>query len=137
MTPQKGETQRSQHEENRSYRREFGQKRGCSGAAENRLAGAPEGRADACSLAVLQEHDGYQGQAHYYMNDNDNRSHDPTNINKGSVRRKPFCGKGMEGLGKGQVPCYTQGIKASRVGLMIKPSRQKPSRSIGIIPAVA
>ena len=45
------------------------------GGAEDRLAGAAEGRADAGALAVLQEHDGDQGQGYDHMNDNDDGMH--------------------------------------------------------------
>ena len=51
------------HKENGADRGELGQKRGGPGGAEDRLAGAAEGRADAGALAVLQKHDGDQGQA--------------------------------------------------------------------------
>jgi hypothetical protein len=96
LTPQKGEAKRSQHKNNRDHRRKFGQKRGSPGAAEDRLAGAPKRRADSCPLAVLQEHDGNQGNAYYHMDDNDNCSHDLKNINKGFARRKPFCCPGID-----------------------------------------
>jgi hypothetical protein len=90
LTPQKGEANRSQHKNNRDRRREFGQKRSCPSAAEDRLAGAPKSRTDSCPLAVLQEYDGNQGNTYYHMDDDNNRSHDPTNINKGFGVRKPF-----------------------------------------------
>ncbi len=90
LAPQKGEAQGGDHEENGGHRRQFGQERGRAGAAEHRLAGASERGADAGSFAVLQEHDGNEGQAHHHMQ-NDNRScHNFININKGSVRRKVF-----------------------------------------------
>ena len=64
------------------------------GAAEHRLAGAPERSANAGPFAVLQEHDGNQGQAHHHMQDDNRSCHNFNNINKGSCRRKPFSGEG-------------------------------------------
>ena len=71
----KGQAERGAHEENGDDGSELGQERGGPGGAEDRLAGAAESRADAGALAVLQEHDGDQGQRYDHMNDNDDGMH--------------------------------------------------------------
>ena len=58
----KGQAEGGAHKDNGDDGGEFGQERGGPGGAEDRLAGAAESRADAGALAVLQEHDGDQGQ---------------------------------------------------------------------------
>ena len=71
----KGQAEGGAHKENGDDRGELGQERGGPGGAEDRLAGAAESRADAGALAVLQEHDGDQGQGHDDMDDDDDGMH--------------------------------------------------------------
>lgn len=96
LAPQKGEGQRSKHKDDSHRCGQFGQKRSSPGAAEDRLTGAPERGADTRPFAVLQEHDGNQGQTNRHMNNNNYRSHNKININKGSGRRKPFSRPGID-----------------------------------------
>lgn len=71
----KSEAEGGAHKEYGDDGGELGQERGGPGGAEDRLAGAAERRADAGALAVLQEHDGDQGQGDDHMNDNDDGMH--------------------------------------------------------------
>lgn len=71
----KGQAEGGAHKDNGDDGGELGQKRSGPGGAEDRLAGAAESRAYACALAVLQEHDGDQGQGHDDMNDHDDGMH--------------------------------------------------------------
>jgi hypothetical protein len=75
LPSQEGQAKGGAHKENGDYGGELGQERRGPGGAEDRLAGSAKSRPDAGALAVLQEHDGDQGQGHDDMNDNDDGSH--------------------------------------------------------------
>jgi len=89
LTPHEGESQRGHHEQNGRHRGHFGQKGSGAGGAEDRLAGAAEGRADPGALAVLQQDDEDQGQADDDMDGDDESNHNFFNINDLSEGCKP------------------------------------------------
>jgi hypothetical protein len=89
LLPHEGESQGGHHEQNGRHRGQFGQKGSGAGGAEDRLAGAAEGRADAGALAVLQQDDENQGQADDDMDGDDESSHNFFNINDLSEGCKP------------------------------------------------
>ena len=75
LPPQKGESQGGDHKYDGSRGRQLRQERSRARAAEHRLAGPTESRADTRALAVLQQHDKDQGKADQNMNDYDNCAH--------------------------------------------------------------
>jgi hypothetical protein len=75
LPAQEGQGQGGAHKDNGDRGGELGQERRSPGGAEDRLAGAAEGGADAGALAVLQKHDADKGQGHDYMDDNDASNH--------------------------------------------------------------